>query len=88
MKLPNDVTLLFLLEVNNDIFIYFFMSQVSTMKLTTSMDFCYISDRIACAVEVNIKETFMGNNGFLQTFTCGMDFSQGIKDLLLDKFSI
>ena len=32
------------------------MSQMWTMKLTASTNFCYISD---------IKETFMGNNGFL-----------------------
>ena len=40
------------------------------MKLTASTNFCYISDRNACTVKVNIKETFMGNNGFLQTFIC------------------
>ena len=44
------------------------MSQVWTMKLTASMNFGYISDRIACTVKANIKETFIGNNGFLQTF--------------------
>ena len=46
------------------------MSQVWTMKLTASTNSCYISDRNACTVEMNIKETFMGNNGFVLTFTC------------------
>ena len=44
------------------------MSQVWTIKSTASMNFYYISDRIGCTFKVNIKETFMGNNGFLQTF--------------------
>ena len=39
-----------------------------TMKLTASTNFCYNSDRNACTVKVNIKEIFMENNGFLQTF--------------------
>ena len=43
------------------------MSQLWTMKVTASTNFCYISDRVTCAVEVNIKKTFLGNNGFLQT---------------------
>ena len=64
MKLTTDVTLPLLLEVNNDISI-FFISQVWTMKLTASTNFCYISDRNGRTVKVNIKETFMGNNGFL-----------------------
>ena len=46
------------------------MSQVWTVKLTASTNSCYISDRNACTVKVNMKETFMGNNGFLQTFIC------------------
>ena len=40
------------------------------MKLTASTTFCYINDRNAYTVKVDIKETFMGNNGFLQTFVC------------------
>ena len=38
-----------------------------TMKLTEWMDTC-TSDRVACTIKVNIKETFMGNEGFLQMF--------------------
>ena len=34
------------------------------MTLTESTNICYISDRVACTVKLNIKETFLGNNGF------------------------
>ena len=34
------------------------------MTLTESKKICYISDRVACTVKLNIKETFLGNNGF------------------------
>ena len=64
------------------------MSQVWTMKLAASKNICYISDRIASTFKVNIKETFLGNDGFLQMFMCYIDCSQKIKDLWLDKFSI
>ena len=37
------------------------------MKLTESTDTC-TSDRVACTIKVNIKETFMGNESFLQMF--------------------
>ena len=40
------------------------MSQVLTMKLTESTNICYTSDRVACTVKLNIKETFLGNNDF------------------------
>ena len=57
------------------------------MELTESRDTC-TSDRVACTIKVNIKETFMGNEGFLQMFMWSMDCSQKIKDLLRGKFSI
>ena len=44
------------------------MLQVWTMKLTESTNICYISDRGPCTMKVNIKQTFMGNDGFLQMF--------------------
>ena len=44
------------------------------MKLTESTDIC-TSKRVACTIEVNIKETFMGNEGLLQMFMCSMDSS-------------
>ena len=44
------------------------MLQVWTMKLTESTNICYISDSCPCTMKVNIKQTFMGNDGFLQMF--------------------
>ena len=40
------------------------MSQVWTMKLTKSNNICYVSDRVACTIKRNVKETFMGNDSF------------------------
>ena len=40
------------------------MSWVLTITLTESMNICYISDRAACTVKLNIKENFLGNNDF------------------------
>ena len=40
------------------------MSWVLTMTLTESTNICYTSDTVACTVKLNIKETFLGNNGF------------------------
>ena len=44
------------------------MSQVWNIKLTESMNICYVSVWVSQTIKVNIKETFMGNNGFLQMF--------------------
>ena len=63
MKLTTDVTLLFLSAVNN-IYLFFFMSQVWTMKLTESRNVCYDSDMFTCTIKMNVKETFMGNYSF------------------------
>ena len=46
------------------------MLQVLTLKSTESTNTCCISDRVACKIKVNIKETFMGKDGFLQIL-CG-----------------
>ena len=40
------------------------MPSVLTMALTESTNMCYISDRVSCTVKLNIKETFLRNNGF------------------------
>ena len=64
MKLATDVTLLFLSVADNDIFVYFFMSQLWTMKLTESMNTCHFSDIFALTINVNIKE--MENYRFLK----------------------
>ena len=46
----------------------FFVSHLWTSKLTESKNIFCISGRVACTIKLNIKETFMGNNGFLQRF--------------------
>ena len=33
------------------------------MKLTESINICYISVRNTCTTKANMKETFMGNDG-------------------------
>ena len=38
------------------------MSQVRAVKLTESINICYINDMVTCTVKVNIKETFMGKD--------------------------
>ena len=38
------------------------------MKLTESINICYVSVRVARKIKVNIKKTFMENDGFLQMF--------------------
>ena len=38
------------------------------MKLTESMNTCCTSDRVASTIKVNMKETLIGNEGFLQVF--------------------
>ena len=42
----------------------FFMSRMLTMTLTESTNICFVSDRVACTVKLNIKENFLGNNVF------------------------
>ena len=44
------------------------MSQVWTVKLTESMNICYVTVRAAGTIKVNIKETLMGNDVFLKMF--------------------
>ena len=54
------------------------MSQVWTMKLTESMGI-YVSVRVFVKIKVNIKETFMGYDPFLQMFIWGMQCCQRIR---------
>ena len=68
MKLTTDVTLLFLLAVENGTFVYF-LCQVWTMNLNESINICYVSVRVSLTFKVNIEETFMENDSFLQLFT-------------------
>ena len=36
------------------------------MKLTGSMNICCFSDKVACAIKIDAKETFLRNNSFLK----------------------
>ena len=64
------------------------MLQVFTLTLTESTNICCPSTRVVCTTKVDIKETLIANDGFLQMFIWLMDCIQRIKDLLLEKFSI
>ena len=55
------------------------MSQLLTMTLTGSTNISYISDRVACTVKLNIKETFLGNNGFPANVYIGNGWQSEIK---------
>ena len=48
------------------------MSRVLTMSLTESANIFYISDRVACTVKLNIKETLMEK----QWFSCKYLYSE------------
>ena len=39
-----------------------------TIKLTESTNNFGVSDRAVCTVKLNMKERFIGNDGFLQIF--------------------
>ena len=45
------------------------------------MNTCCTSDGVDSKIKVNIKETFMRNEGFLQVFMWPMDCSPKIKDI-------
>ena len=40
------------------------MSRMLTMTLTESTNICFVSDRVACTLKLNIKENFLRNNVF------------------------
>ena len=44
------------------------MSKAWSMKLTESINICYVSVRVARTIKVDIEETVMGKDGFLQMF--------------------
>ena len=48
------------------------MSQVLTITLTESTNISYISDRVACTVKLNMKETFLRE----QWFSCKYLYSE------------
>ena len=49
------------------------------LKFNELMNICYVGVRVSRRTKVNIKETFMGNNPFLQMFNWGMHYSQRIR---------
>ena len=64
------------------------MLQMWTIKLTESTNKVCTSDRAVRTIKVNMKERFIGNDGFLQILMWSINYSQRIKELLLDKFRI
>ena len=44
------------------------MLQMWTVKLTESTNIYCTSEKLVCKIKVNIKERFVGNEGFLQVF--------------------
>ena len=64
------------------------MLQMWTIKLTESTNNFCTSDRAVRKIKVNMKEKFIGNDGFLQVYMWQINYSQRIKELLLDKFRI
>ena len=58
------------------------------MTLTESTDICYISDRVACTVKLNIKETLLGNNGFPANVYIVNELQSDIKRSVTWKFFI
>ena len=60
------------------VFVYL-MLQVWTMKLTESMNICYVSVSVSRTIKVNIEETFMRNDPFLQMFIWRMHSTQRIR---------
>ena len=54
-----------------------------TIKLTESTNNFYTSDRAVRTIKVDMKERFIGNDGFLQIFVWWINCSQRMKDLIL-----
>ena len=42
------------------------------IRLTELMNICYVSDRVACTIKIDVKETFMGNDSFLKCLCGGL----------------
>ena len=54
-----------------------------TIKLTESTNNFCTSDRAVRTIKVDMKERFIGNDGFLQIFVWCINCSQRMKDLIL-----
>ena len=47
------------------------------MKSTESMNICYVSDRVACTIKIDVKETFMVNDS---VFRCLCDERTAVRE--------
>ena len=72
---------MFLPLINNDMFIYLFifLLQVWAMKFAESTNLWYIIIRVTCTIKLNIKETLMGNKGFLQCLCSNVHGGKGLQ---------
>ena len=72
---------MFLPLINNDMFIYLFifLLQVWAMKFAESTNLWYIIIRVTCTIKLNIKETLMGNKGFLQCLCSNVHVMKGLQ---------
>ena len=57
------------------------------MKLTESMNICHVSDKVACTIRVDVKETFWEIIIFLNVYVVN-GLQSETKNLFLDKFSV
>ena len=67
MKLIIELTLLYLSALDNDIFVYFYVTSTD-YGINWINIYLPFSDRFATTIKVNIKQVFMGNDVFLKIF--------------------
>ena len=79
MNLTTDICWLLLSIVDDVIFFFFLFDRIFFMTLTESTKICYISDRVVCTVELNIKGNFLGNNGFPENVYIANEMQSEIK---------
>ena len=84
MKLTTDLNLLRIPVLDNNIFIYFYVTSMD-YEITESINICHFSDRFTTRIKVNIKEIFMRIDVFLKMFIWWMECSLRIKYLVFDK---
>ena len=65
-----------------------FLLQKWTMKFTTLTNNWYNSVRVTRMIQLNIKKTLKGNQGFVQMFMWWMVCIRKLIELLVDTFSI
>ena len=84
MELESDVIFLVLSSVNNDLFIYIFVTSVSCeiryVGTAELKNIPYISARVTCTINVSVKETWM-----LKLKIWMLSFLEGANDRFFDK---